>query len=77
MSAPTQEGNATYMGIPVDHIVIMYDYLKNYDGAIDGGFAEGFLAGARYAAEKIQEGMEKAAERSILYGWQNVTHQNR
>jgi hypothetical protein len=46
----------------------MYDYLKNHDGAIDGGFAEGFLAGARYAAVKIQEGMEKAAERAILYG---------
>lgn len=68
MSAPAQGESATYMGIPVDHIVIMYDYLKNYDGAIDGGYAEGFLAGARYAAEKIQEGMEKAAERAILYG---------
>lgn len=42
MSAPTQEESVTYMGIPVDHIVIMYDYLKNYDGAIDGGFSEGF-----------------------------------
>ena len=56
------------MGMPGDCIVIMYDYLKNYGGAIDGGFAEGFLAGARYAAAKIQEGMEKAAERAILYG---------
>lgn len=76
MSAPTQQGSATYMGIPVDRIIIMYDYLKNYDGAIDGGFAEGFLAGARYAAEKIQEGLDKAVEHSILYGWQNVTHQS-
>lgn len=59
---------ATYRGIPVEHIAIMYDYLKNHDGAIDGGFAEGFLAGAEYAAAKIQEGMLKAAERTIMYG---------
>lgn len=76
MSAPTQEESTTYMGIPVERIAIMYDYLKNYDGAIDGGYAEGFLAGARYAAEKIQEGLDKAVEHSILYGWQNVTHQS-
>lgn len=61
-------GPTTYKGIPIDHIAIMYDYLKNHDGAIDGGFAEGFLAGARYAAEKIQEDMAKAAERAILIG---------
>lgn len=76
MSATTQEDSVTYMGIPVERIAIMYDYLKNYDGAIDGGYAEGFLAGARYAAEKIQEGLDKAVEHSILYGWQNVTHQS-
>ncbi len=76
MSAPTQEESVTYMGIPVEHIAIMYDYLKTHNGAIDGGFAEGFLAGARYAAAKIQEGMEKAAERSILYGCQNAMNQS-
>lgn len=59
---------STYMGIPIEQIVIMYDYLKNHDGAIDGGFSEGFLAGARYAAAEIQEGMLKAAERAIISG---------
>ena len=72
MSVPAQGESATYKGIPVEHIAIMYDYLKNYDGAIGGGFAEGFLAGARYAAAKIQEGMEKAAERAIMYGCQSA-----
>lgn len=59
---------ATYMGIPIEQIVIMYDYLKHHDGAIDGGFAEGFLAGARYAAAEIQAGMLKAVERAIISG---------
>ena len=59
---------ATYMGIPVEYIAIMYDYLKNHNGAIDGGFAEGFIAGAKYAAAEIQEGMLKAAERMIISG---------
>lgn len=58
----------TYRGIPIELIVTMYDYLKNHDGAIDGGFAEGFLAGAKYAAAEIQEGMLKAAERAIISG---------
>ena len=51
---------ATYMGIPIEQIVIMYDYLKNHDGAIDGGFSEGFLAGARYASEAMQASMRDA-----------------
>lgn len=61
---------ATYMGIPIEQIVIMYDYLKNHDGAIDGGFSEGFLAGARYAAEMMQEDMRRLIERNIS----NIMH---
>lgn len=57
---------ATYRGIPIELIVIMYDYLKNKDGAIDGGFAEGFLAGAEYAAEAMQASMPGTFERTYL-----------
>lgn len=68
---------ATYMGIPIERIVIMYDYLKNHDGAIDGGFSEGFLAGARYAAETMQASMLGTFERTYLgiYGRKNGKEQ--
>lgn len=57
---------ATYMGIPIEQIVIMFDYLKNHDGAIDGGFSEGFLAGAKYATEAMQASMLGTFERTYL-----------
>ena len=60
----------TYMGMPIECIAIMYDYLKNHDGVIGSGFSEGFLAGARYATETIQEDMRRSIERNIS----NIMH---
>lgn len=62
----------TYRGIPVDHIALMYDYLANRDGAIGSEWAEGFMEGAKYAAAKITESVERetarAMEAYIMFG---------
>lgn len=58
------------MGMPVECIAIMYDYLKNHGGVIGSGFSEGFLAGARYATETIQDDMRRSIERNIS----NIMH---
>lgn len=65
----TSQGPQTYAGIPVETIALMYDYLKNCDGALYGGFAEGFVEGAKWAAAKINEDIQQSMERMILTGF--------
>ena len=60
----------TYMGMSIECIAIMYDYLKNHDGVIGSGFSDGFLAGARYATKVMQEYMRRSIERNIS----NIMH---
>ena len=62
----------TFRGIHVEPIAIMYDYLANRDGAIGSDWSDGFMEGARYAAAKIQESIERetarAMEAELIFG---------